>query len=210
MEKAIRLIVSGFVILMLALFVAGDVLAHCDTMSGPVISDARKALETGKVDSVLIWVQEKDEGQIRRAFQETLNVRKLGPEAKDLADRYFFETLVRIHRAGEGAPYTGIKPAGTDLGPAVNGADKALETGSVEPLVKLVNDEVAQGIRQRYERAAELKKHAAHSVDAGRAYVGAYVPFVHYVEAIYDTAASAGGHHEANQDKEAPEHKHAQ
>jgi hypothetical protein len=43
-------------------------------------------------------------------FTKTLAVRKQSKEAKELADMYFFETLVRIHCAGEGAPYTGLKP----------------------------------------------------------------------------------------------------
>jgi len=193
---------------LLTLFFTSSALAHCDSMSGPVILAAQKALDTGKVDQVLVWVQKKDEGEIRKAFKEALNVRKLGPQAKDLADRYFFETLVRIHRAGEGAPYTGIKPAGTDPGPAVEGADKAIETGKVDSLVKMINDEVAKGIRQRFEHAMELKEHASHNVEAGRAYVGAYVTFFHYVEGIYDKAATEGGHHEEGSEAKAPANKH--
>ena len=88
--------------------------AHCDTLDGPVVTAAKEALDTGDANPVLIWVQEKDEAQIREAFNKTLSVRKLSPETKDLADMYFFETLVRVHRAGEGASYTGLKPAGLD------------------------------------------------------------------------------------------------
>ncbi len=201
-------LLSAVVALGLFVFAPGIALAHCDTMGGPVISAAQKALDTGKVEYVLVWVQKKDEADIKHAFQETLNVRKLSPQAKAFADRYFFETLVRIHRAGEGAPYTGIKPAGTDLGPAVKGADKSLETGSVDALVKLVNDKTAEGIRHRFERAMKLKKNASHSVDAGREYVEAYVTYVHYVEGIYDKAASEAGHHGEGDEDHAPKHQH--
>jgi hypothetical protein len=125
-----------------------------------------------------------------------------------MADMYFFETLVRVHRAGEGAPYDGIKPAGTDLGPAVNGADKALETGSVESLVMLVNREAAEGIEKRFNQAIELKKHESESVEASRKYVGAYVEYVHYVEGVYDKAAFGSVHHTEAAEKEAPAHQH--
>lgn len=203
--KNIMLSAVASLALGLLALIPGHAFAHCDTMDGPVISDARKALDTGKMDYVLVWVQEKDEAELRRAFKETLAVRKLSPEAKALADRYFFETLVRIHRAGEGAPYTGIKPAGTDLGPAVKGADKSLETGAVEPLVRLVNEKAAQGIRHRFERAMTLRKHASQSVEAGREYVEAYVTYLHYVESIYDMATSkAAAHHEGDGEKAAP------
>ena len=105
-------------------------MAHCDGLDGPVVAAARSALDNGNPNPVLIWVQPKDEGEIRAAFAEALDVRKLGPKAKAMADTYFFETLVRLHRAGEGAPYTGLKPAGRDLGPAIPLADKAVASGS--------------------------------------------------------------------------------
>ena len=77
-----------------------------------MIKAAQKALEMGNGNLVLIWVQQQDEAEIKEAFQKTLAVRQLSPEAKELADRYFFETLVRVHRAGEGAPYTGLNQPG--------------------------------------------------------------------------------------------------
>jgi hypothetical protein len=87
-----------------------DVLAHCDTLDGPVVQTARTALEKGDITPLLKWVRVEDEKEIKDAFEKTLAVRRKGAEAKELADMYFFETLVRIHRAGEGAPYTGLKP----------------------------------------------------------------------------------------------------
>ena len=181
--------------------------AHCDTLDGPVVGTARVALEKGDVTPVLKWVKPEHESEIRAAFARTLAVRSNGPEARGLADTYFYETLVRLHRAGEGAPYTGLKPAGTDLDPAVAGADKALEGGSVEGLVKLVTSGVAAGIRERFARAATARKHADKSVEAGREYVEAYVEYVHYVERIHSDAA--GGAHHGDAPAAAAQH-HAQ
>lgn len=85
------------------------VFAHCDTMGGPVIREAKAALEKGDVTPILKWVRKENETEIKTAFAKAVAVRANGPEAKELADRYFIETFVRLHRAGEGAPYTGIK-----------------------------------------------------------------------------------------------------
>jgi len=169
--------------------------AHCDTLDGPVVAAAREALEKGDVMPVLMWVQKENKGEIREAFRKTLAVRTKGPEARDLADMYFFETLVRLHRAGEGAPYSGLKPAGTAPEPGVQEADKALETGEVNGLVKQVSDAVAAGIRQRFTHAVEAKKHARESVEAGRKFTAAYVEFVHYVERLLADAAGPATHH---------------
>ena len=167
--------------------------AHCDTLDGPVVADARLALGRGDVTPVLKWVAAADEAAIREAFTRSLAVRALGAEAQALADQYFFETLVRVHRAGEGAPYTGLKPAGT-VEPAVAMADEALELGSANGLIKAIQTHAEAGIRDRFSRALTARAVAGESVAAGRAYVEAYVSFVHYVEAVAGSVHGASGH----------------
>lgn len=171
-------------------------LGHCDTIDGPVITLARKALDTGNVNLVLPWVRKEDEAEIRHAFDHALAVRGLGPKAKTLADHHFFETLVRVHRAGEGAPYTGLKPAGQDLGPAVLAADRALEDGSIDKVVNLLTEAVRQGVHKHFHAATSRRKFDVNNVAAGREYVEAYVPYVHYVERLWqDATGAAHGHH---------------
>jgi hypothetical protein len=169
-------------------------LAHCDTLDGPVVSAARKALDSGNVNLVLVWVQKNDEAAIRNAFQRTRNVRKSGGEAKELADMYFFETLVRVHRAGEGAGYTGLKPAGV-IEPPVAAADKAIEAGKLQGLAKVIFDRTEKGLHSRFDQVMAKKKYNPNDVEAGRAYSSAYVEFVHYAERLYDAAETMAPEH---------------
>ncbi len=173
---------------------SNNAFAHCDTLDGPVVKTARIALEKGDITPLLKWVRAKDEKEIKDAFEKTLAVRAMGAEAKELADMYFLETLVRIHRAGEGMPYTGLKPNGA-VDPAVVMADKALETGSVDKLVDVLTKAMANGIRERFQHASETKKHADDSVSAGREFVEAYVIFTHYVEGLHTIIKGNSGHH---------------
>ena len=170
--------------------------AHCDTLDGPVVSDARAALAKGDVTPVLKWVRPADEAEIRAAFAQATSVRSLSPAARQLADTYFFETLVRVHRAGEGAPFTGLKPAG-EVEPGIAAADRALESGSVDGLVTAMTAHVAEGVSERFARAAAARKHAGDTVDAGREYVEAYVDFIHYVERVHEAAAGPAPAHGA-------------
>lgn len=188
----VALLTLLFPIMLLA---PAKVFAHCDGLDGPVVKAAQKALETGDANLVLIWVQKKDEGEIRAAFQKTLAVRKLNPQARELADLYFFETLVRVHRAGEGAPYTGLKPAGRDLGPAIPAADRAVESGSVKPLLKILTDALSDGVRDRLKEISAKKKFKPGDIEAGREYVKAYTAFLEYIERIYETAIAGTEHH---------------
>jgi hypothetical protein len=191
----------------LAIGMYGYAAAHCDTLDGPVIQDARKALNTKDVTPVLKWVQSKDEKSVKEAFNKALS--SLGQKQQEAAEMKFFEALVKIHRAGEGASFSGLKPAG-EVKPAIAEADKALADGTADSLVKTITDTVSQGIRQRYEKAAEAFKHKDESVHKGREFVAAYVEYTHYVERLDMVATSVAAHHTENAHKKhpTPEHKH--
>jgi len=178
----------------LAVMLPGQAMTHCDTLDGPVVSDARTALDQNDITPILKWISAEDEKAVRAAFGQTQVVRKQSPEAKALADMYFFETLVRIHRAGEGAPYTGLKP-GTAVDPAVALADQALASGSVDKLVEVLTGAMGKGIRERFTQAYGNQKHAKDSVTAGREFVESYVVFTHYVEGLHGLIKSGAAHH---------------
>jgi hypothetical protein len=195
-RKAQVLAAAALALVLVALLPGGTASAHCDGLDGPVVKAAQKALQTGDLNPVLIWVKPQDEDEIKTVFEETLAVRKLSQQAQAFADRYFFETLVRTHRAGENAPYTGLKPAGRDLGPAIPAADKALETGSEETFTELLMEKVRNGLHSHFRKAVEKKKFAPDDIAGGREFVEAYVVYIHYVEELYEAAAkSVSGHY---------------
>jgi len=181
----------------LTLFIGNPIVvyAHCDTLDGPVVIDAKAALTQGDVTPVLKWVKSQDEEEIRTVFNETLAERKKGEDAQQSADTHFFETLVRVHRASEGAPYTGLKPAGS-VPPPIAAADKSIVNGSVDDLATAISTHVAEGMHRRFQHLLETKEHVDESVDAGREYVRAYVEFVHYIEGIHNIVAGNAHHHE--------------
>jgi len=184
----------------LTLVTAAPVRAHCDGLDGPVVKAAQKALDTQNPALALIWVQAKDEPEIRAVFEQAVAVRALSPRARELADRFFFETLVRVHRAGEGAPFTGLKPAGRDLGPAIPAADTAIENGSIEAVVTLLTETMQRRLRDQFHEVIAAKSFKADDVAAGREFVRAYVEFIHSVERLYESSsAAAHGHFEEPQ-----------
>ncbi len=182
----------GAVICISALVTA--VLAHCDTTSGPVIPEAKAALEKGDVTPILKWVQKDNEAEIKAAFTKAVAVRAKGTEAKELADQYFLETLVRLHRAGEGAPYTGIKDEPVE--PIIAMADKALAEGSADAMIQKISDHMTAAIKEKFTKVMEAKKNKDKSVELGREYVESYVIYTHYIEGLHTAIMSAGAHHD--------------
>lgn len=171
--------------------------AHCDTMDGPVIAAARQALDTGNINLALVWVQPGDEAAIRDEFIRARAARQAGGTSQEAAERRFFEAFVRIHRAGEGAPYTGIKPAGTPIDSGVRAADRSLETNSVDQTHQLLTHAVQSGLQRNFDTALKLRDYAPDDVAAGRDYVKAYVTYTHFVEAIHRAATGSAHQHEA-------------
>ena len=156
--------------------------AHCDTMEGPLIGDAKKAINSNNVNIVLKWVPEANEAEIKDVFIQTMKVRVLSPDAEKLADKSFFETLVRIHRAAEGVPFTGVKPLGTPIDPRVAAADKSIAAGNLSPVKGLIPEKNRPELTERFEKVMSLKNFDVNDVKAGREYIEAYVQFFKFAE----------------------------
>jgi hypothetical protein len=195
-------LINAYSIAAIVLLAPAITWAHCDTLSGPVIADARLALDKRDITPALKWIKPEHEAELRTAFQQAVVVRSMGRDAKDVADRYFFETLVRLHRAGENASYTGLKDEPLEAPIAL--AEEALLSGSVDELVKQTSAHVAASLRQRFTAASEARKHATDSVGSGREYVARYVEFIHYVEGLHASGSEEG------QSESATSHAHSQ
>ena len=156
-------------------------------------------------------VKPEYETEVKMAFSLAVQVRDKSPEAKKLADKYFLETLIRIHRAGEGAPYTGIKETPPEK--IVILTDQALASGSADELIEKIQTHLAEAIKEKFNKALQASKNKGKSVESGREFVEAYVQYTHYVEGIHTAIMSAGSHHgdspEVGKEYSGPtEHKH--
>ena len=170
---------------------------HCDSMDGPVVTAARRALDQGEVAIVLPYVPTQAEPEVMAAFEQVLPLDQTGGAAGTLADRWFFETVVRLHRAGEGAPYTGLRPAGQDEGPVIPVAERALRTGSAVELIHVLTEVVADQTKTRLDQAMARKQYRHESVASAREFVEAMLGLQVWAHKLY-LAATSGPHHVAS------------
>lgn len=187
---------SIFVIILMSLlmmFGSFPVSAHCDSYDGPVIKDAVKALETNNVNFVLKWISQEQEKEIIPLFNKTYSLKSGDREVYAIVEKYFLETLVRLHRETEGAPFTGLKPAGTTV-KIVQLSDQALESKDIDGLLEKLNNHIGKVIREKYEKLAELDKVKNESPEKGREFVEAYVDYTHTIEAVHDRVVNSGDH----------------
>lgn len=200
-----KTVLAAGVLIVANLAMSGTASAHCDGLDGPVIIEARSALEKKDVTPLLKWVPKNDEPTIKAAFAQTLSERAGGKGHQEAADLKLFEKLVRVHRESEGAPYTGIKPAG-QIAPVVAEADAALAKKNVDHLAKHIAALVEKSIRDKFEKAAHSKEYADQSVEQGREFVSNYVQYVHFVEEVKNMVGESTEHHGATQKPSG--HKH--
>jgi Family of unknown function (DUF6448) len=192
-------LLTAFVLAAGLLFGSQSAQAHCDAIDGPVAKAALAALDTGNVNLALPYAPATAESEIKAAFAQSQKVRALGAEAKTLADRAFIETTVRLHRAGEGAAYTGLKPAGVDYGPAIPAAERAIETGNLAQTKGLLTEAIEHGLHTRLTHVVETQKATkepkmAREVPAARERVSAELGFVTYVEGLRQAVQGGAGH----------------
>lgn len=172
----------------------GEVEAHCDTADGPAVVDGRRSLETGNINHALKWIPAAGEAELRHVFDRAQAVRGLGPEAAEVADRLFLETLVRIHRMAEGVGFTGIQGPGAAVEPVIVAADRALADGDLEPLRALVPADRFDELAARFEVARAKRDFDVDDVAAGRDFIAAYVSYFKYAEGEEHDHGHAGHH----------------
>jgi hypothetical protein len=188
--KATAAVILLFMVTVLAYTPAS---AHCDSYDGPVIKDAAKALETNNVNLVLKWITAEQEKEVIPLFNKTYQLKTGDKEIYAIVEKSFLETLVRLHRETEGAPYTGLKPAGTTK-QIIQMTDKTIDSGNVDDFLETLNKHIDNVIREKYMKVAELSKVKNNSIVEGREYVEAYVDYTHTVEALHDIMEHGGGH----------------
>ena len=166
--------------------------AHCDSYDGPVIQDALKALDQRDVSYVMKWIEKDQEAEITTLFNKTVALKNADTEIYSIVEKHFLETLVRLHRETEGAPFTGLKPAGSTT-PIIQMADKSIENKDVSSLLTNLNKHIQKVVNEKYEKVNALSKVKDNSTTEGRAYVEAYVDYTHTLEAI-EAALEHGDH----------------
>jgi hypothetical protein len=196
-KRNLRIGLGPLIILILLILSTNVTFAHCDSYDGPVIKDAIKALEINNVSLVLKWVGENYEEEITTLFSKTYKLKSSDKDIYDIVEKHFFETLVRLHREFEGAPYTGLKPAGS-ASQIVKMADNAILTGDVDDLSIKFTSHIEKVVKEKYHTLMELSKVKNESLEKGRAYVAAYVDYTHTLEGIHSILEKGSSAHSAH------------
>ncbi|MGI5819075.1 MAG: DUF6448 family protein [Armatimonadota bacterium] len=177
----------------LAAVTTGAVWAHCDRINGPVAKDAISALEQRDFGVVQIWVGEDQELELRARFDEALTVGQQSEAAREMAERYFIETAIRLHREAEGMHFTGVKPA-AEPSPDIAAAERALEMADVTIVTDYLKARIDEEVGAWFAGAREAQGHRHTSVEAGRKWIDAYVKYVVFIHTLSEVIEAGPPH----------------
>lgn len=198
-RKRLKFGVLPVLLIAILLFFSQATFAHCDSYDGPVIKDAVKALKTNNVNLVFKWLKKGQEQEITALFNKTYSIKNGDKEVYEIVEKHFFETLVRLHREMEGAPYTGLKPAGSTK-QIIQMTDEAIKVGNVDEFLSKFNKHIEKVVREKYEKVAKLNKVKDNSTEQGREFVAAYVNYTHTIEALHDILEHTGDAHASHKE----------
>jgi hypothetical protein len=171
---------------------------HCDTMDGPVVNAARAALDADQVELALAYVPADGEAAVTSAFDLARRARQEGDAAREVADLYFFDTVVREHRRGEGAAHTGLQPAGLDVGPVIPVAEEAADSGDPGPLTALLRAELEHQVARRCAEVQDRAAEAGTDLAAARAAVTARLGLLVWAHKLH-LAMQADAHEDGHE-----------
>lgn len=186
--------ITATLILLLIFTLAGtEARAHCDRKNGPVAVAAREALQTENFEKIVIWVGQEQEEELKKKFEQSLQVYRKGGEAKELAEEFFMESAVRLHREAEGLPFTGLKEAQPNP-EDIEAAEQALDTGKIDMVVSLLSEKMEEKVTHWFTEARAAEKKKDNSIEAGREWVDTYVKYITYIHGLYQTIEKGPPH----------------
>ena len=194
-KKTTMMKMAGILVMMLMFvtFTAKQSYAHCERENGPVAVAAKEALKSEDFSKVAIWIGEEQEEELKNKFRQSLSVYHKGGDSKELATEYFMSNAVRLHRAAEGMPFTGLKPAQA-AAKDIQVAEKALKTGNLDPVMDMFSSKMEDEAQKWFQKALEAKKNKDESVKAGREWADKYVKYIIYLHKLYQKIEAGPPH----------------
>jgi len=158
--------------------------SHMSFDNDPVMSAAKKALETGKAHYILIWIPEESENTLKNLLEKvccTLNTQKDG---NDHIVDWYFETIKRLHSGYYGSRNLNIPTKTPEEKTIIFLVERACESGNFEVITTIIPDTPAGEMRQRFNDVMKKRNYTVENITDGRVYVSAFTDFIAFVNSL--------------------------
>jgi hypothetical protein len=150
----------------------------CNQHDGPVTRAAKRALETGNAQYILIWIQKESENTVKNLLERACCERTTRKDSHQRTTDWFFETVNRLHSAYYGPCNLDISTKSREEKEIILLVERACESGNVEELLTIIPDASAVEMRQCFEDVMKKRDYGGKNSAAGRVYISAVVDFI--------------------------------
>ena len=145
--------------------------------NGPVRKAAEMALVTGDADYVLLWVLKESENTLKNLLEKTCCERNSQKYVQNNSPDWYFETVNRLFERSWKTDFSGRDSGGFDENPIVRMVQRAIESGEINELCRIVPQPERDDLMQRFIDLIHKRNYDLHNLAAGRAYVSAFLDF---------------------------------
>jgi len=154
---------------------------YYNSENGPVIIAAKKALETGNPNYVLIWVPEESENTLKNLLEKTFCERSTRKNIQNRGIDWYFESVNRLHFTCRWPHCPGMTSDGSDMKMIVSMVERAFETGNCEEICGVLPIAHTAEVKLRFHNVMNKRNYTVDDIAAGRAYVSAFIAFIAYL-----------------------------
>lgn len=149
--------------------------------NGPVMSAAKKALETGKAHHILIWIPEASENTLKNLLEKACCERRIQTDGYDHIIDWYFATVRRFHSVGYGPRNLNISLKTLEEKTIISLVERACESGNFEEIAMVIPDIPAGELRQQFNDVMKKRNYDVENIAAGRVYVSEFTDFIAFV-----------------------------
>jgi hypothetical protein len=148
---------------------------------GPVISAAKRALETGNAHYILIWIPEESENTVKNLLEKAYCERYTQKNAYNHIVDWYFETINHLHSVHYGPYNLTISTKAPEEKTIIFLVERTCESGNFEEITTVIQDTPSGEMRQRFNDVMKKRNYGVENIAAGRVYVSAFTDFIAFV-----------------------------
>ena len=150
--------------------------------NSPMMSAAKRALETGNAHHILVWIPEESENTLKNLLERAHCERTTGKDAHSNTVDWYFETINRLHSMYYGPHNLSISTKLPEEKAIILLVERACESGNFEEITTVITDTSAGEMRQCFNEV--IKKRNYDAITAGRVCVSAFTDFIAFVNKL--------------------------
>ncbi len=145
------------------------------------MSAAKRALDTGNAQYILIWIPEESENTLKNLLEKVCCEHNIQKDVHDHIVDWYFKTVNRLHSVYCGPRNLNLSTKAPEEKKIIFLVEKACESGNFKEITTVIQDTPDGEMRQRFNDLMKKRNYHVENIASGRLYVSAFTDFIAFV-----------------------------